>query len=131
MMAGTTWYLVVRVATDLGPVISAVRDFVGFSKKDVVIGQAMPLDEEINGSLEMERLLAVLTSFFAALAVALVAGGLAGWTADLSNALRNKTDRSSSHPGGGGFDGIPRNFGRTDAGETRIEAGPYAALRWD
>jgi putative ABC transport system permease protein len=78
MMAGTTWYLVVRATTDLGAVVSAVRKFVRSSKKEIDIGQAMPLDEVINGSLMTERLLATLSSFFAVLAAALVAIGLYG-----------------------------------------------------
>ncbi len=78
MMAGTIWNLVVSARTDLGPVIAAVREFIRSSKQDVSIEQAMPLNEQINGSLFMERLLAILTSFFAALAAALVAIGLYG-----------------------------------------------------
>lgn len=78
MMAGTTWNIFVRANSDFGPVLAAVREYLRSSKRDVTIVQAMPLDELVNGFLLMERVLAILTGFFAALAAALVAIGIYG-----------------------------------------------------
>src|SRR5581483_4296448 len=59
-------------------VARAVQEIVRASHLDVSVNDAIPLDEIINRGSQVERMMAVLASFFAVLASLLVAIGLYG-----------------------------------------------------
>jgi predicted lysophospholipase L1 biosynthesis ABC-type transport system permease subunit len=68
----------IRTQQDPASLTSAVREAVRATSKDVVIRYVRTIDQQINASLVRERLLATLSSGFAALALILSAVGLYG-----------------------------------------------------
>ncbi len=73
-----SYHLAIRAAADKQAVLSAVRALVRQTGKDVSLGPAVTLTEQIDQALLTERLIALLASFFAVLAVVLIAVGLYG-----------------------------------------------------
>lgn len=70
--------LVVRGGLDKAAVVNSVRGLLKKTGKDIRLGDAVSLTEQIDRALVTERLIALLASFFAVLAAALVAIGLYG-----------------------------------------------------
>jgi ABC-type antimicrobial peptide transport system permease subunit len=70
--------LVIRGELDKGAAVSAVRGLLKATGKDIRLGDASSLSEQIDQALVTERLIAILATFFAALAAVLVAIGLYG-----------------------------------------------------
>jgi len=68
----------IRTAQDPAAITAAVRDAVRAASREVVIRYVRTMDQQIDASLVRERLLAALSSGFAALAVVLCAIGLYG-----------------------------------------------------
>ncbi|MGA8030299.1 MAG: ABC transporter permease [Bryobacteraceae bacterium] len=70
--------LVIRGELDKAAAASEVRGLLKQTGKDIRLGETVSLTEQIDQALVTERLIALLASFFAALAAALVAIGLYG-----------------------------------------------------
>jgi predicted permease len=70
--------LIVKTAANFPPVIRAVQSIVRTSHLDISMGDPVPLDEIIDRGSQVERMMAILASFFAVLASLLVAVGLYG-----------------------------------------------------
>ncbi len=70
--------LVIRGPVDKASIISDVRTLLKQSGKDIRLGNAISLTEQIDQTLVTERLVALLATFFAGLAAVLVAIGLYG-----------------------------------------------------
>jgi predicted permease len=70
--------LAVRAELDRGAVLRELRQVLRHTGKDVRIGEAISMTEQIDRALTSERLIASLASFFALLAAVLIAIGLFG-----------------------------------------------------
>jgi ABC-type antimicrobial peptide transport system permease subunit len=70
--------LIIKRANGSAPVARAVQSIVRASHLDVSVDEAISLDEMIDRGAQVERLMALLASFFAVLASLLVAVGLYG-----------------------------------------------------
>jgi predicted permease len=70
--------LIIKTATGNAPVARAVQSIVRATHQDVSVDDAISLDQIIDRGSQVERIMAVLASFFAVLASLLVAVGLYG-----------------------------------------------------
>jgi predicted permease len=80
-MSGTVWNLAVRASAPTATVASAVRAIIRGAKKDVYINGQITLDQWIDQSLAVDRILAILASSFAFVGCLLTAVGLYGMIA--------------------------------------------------
>jgi predicted permease len=68
----------VRSSVSAAALIPAVRRAVAQANPNIAIGQVVPLSEQVSGSISTQRLIGLLSTFFAVLAVFLAAIGIYG-----------------------------------------------------